>query len=656
MTYRLALDMGSNSIGWYAVELDSNNRPLRTLDGGVRILTPNEVAGRAPKSNASLAVNRRAARSMRRQRYRFVRRKERLVETLINAGLMPIDREERKKLAELDPYWLRKKALDEGIELYEIGRVVFHLNQHRGFQSNRIADSKNDEKSAMKQGIQALEAKLEESGARTLGELFANWHQRDRKGHRLDDDGSRLERGKGKGRNAPPRAVRFRPTSTGARNHWDFYPTRALIENEIDKIWEKQKKYHKALTPELLEKIKRILLAQRPLKPQVVGRCTLRPEKEIVNPYGFEIDLGERAPKAHPLFQRIRILQDACQLRVVRMGGVERYLKPQEHDAVVAMLMTRSTSPVLFEKLREAARLPDDVRFNYELSGRKGLPSNETASKLATKKAFGRAWRELSTARQIEVVERLLGERDEDELCHWLQAEFGLDKEAAGYVSEIRLPQGHGQLGRSVLRDLVEVMERESREAIDPDTGEVYHRQLTYDEAVAHLALHHSDHRPDQKARLPYYGEVLTRHVISQPAAPDGSQERIGRVSNPTVHVALNQLRKLVNALVATYGPPQEIVVELARELKWSRNRIKEWNSKNDENREKNDAARKKLEDEDLSDSYDNILRQRLYDELPAGERVCIYSGKPISNRCYSATRSRLIISCRIQAPLTIVL
>ena len=110
MTYRLALDMGSNSIGWYAVELDSNNRPLRTLDGGVRILTPNEEAGRAPKSNASLAVNRRAARSMRRQRYRFVRRKERLVETLINAGLMPIDREERKKLAELDPYWAAQEG------------------------------------------------------------------------------------------------------------------------------------------------------------------------------------------------------------------------------------------------------------------------------------------------------------------------------------------------------------------------------------------------------------------------------------------------------------------------------------------------------------------------------------------------------------------
>lgn len=87
--YRLGLDLGSNSIGWCAIELDSNGNPCGVLDAGVRILTPNEEAGRDPTSKSSLAASRRIARSARRRRDRFVRRRDRLMSLLVENGLMP---------------------------------------------------------------------------------------------------------------------------------------------------------------------------------------------------------------------------------------------------------------------------------------------------------------------------------------------------------------------------------------------------------------------------------------------------------------------------------------------------------------------------------------------------------------------------------------
>ncbi len=597
--------MGANSIGWCAVRLDTDGRSADVLDAGVRILTPNEEAGRDPQSKASLAAARRLARGQRRRRSRFTRRRDRLMEVLVRAGLMPEDADARKALEGLDPYWLRREALDRRLEPGELGRALFHLNQRRGFKSNRIADSENDEKSAMKQGVKALEDRLASEGARTLGEFLAQQHGRDQLGRR--------EKG------APARPVRFRPEAKGGKNLYDLYPTRLMVEQEIDAIWEKQKEFQPdLLTDGLLNRIKRIVVEQRPLKDPVVGNCSFFPEEK-------------RAPKAHPRFQRFRILQDVCQLRVTRPGKAERPLSVNEYRLVVGILSERSSRTVEFERLRKAIKLPDDARFNYERAGRKGFQTDETAGRLANKKAFGPAWRRLALERQSEIVERLLDESDEDVLCDWLTGQCGLNEAAAEHVNGVRLPPGHGRFGLTALRRLVEVMERESRETHEPDTGEVYRRPLTYDEAAESLGLHHSDRRPgddERRARLPYYGEVLDRHVIQWPNAPKGSQEAIGRVPNPTVHIGLNQLRKMVNALIDEYGPPQEIAIELARELKLNKERKDSINKTNRENRDKNDKFRETLEKLGYTDTHDNRLRMRLFDELPAETRVCVYCSK----------------------------
>lgn len=120
---RLGLDIGTNSIGWCLTEDDK-----RVVDIGVRIFSD----GRDPKSGASLAVDRREARAMRRRRDRYLGRRSAFLEALIQYGLMPENQDGARLLADMDPYVLRQRALDEALTPHEIGRALFHLNQRRG--------------------------------------------------------------------------------------------------------------------------------------------------------------------------------------------------------------------------------------------------------------------------------------------------------------------------------------------------------------------------------------------------------------------------------------------------------------------------------------------------------------------------------------------
>lgn len=141
MKWRGGFDLGTNSLGWSVIELDDHGDPARIVAAGSRIFTD----GRDPKSGASLAVDRRDARAMRRRRDRFKQRQRALLKHLTSDGLFPADPAERKALEGLDPFELRARALDEKLPLHHIGRAVFHLNQRRGFKSNRKADRKADD-------------------------------------------------------------------------------------------------------------------------------------------------------------------------------------------------------------------------------------------------------------------------------------------------------------------------------------------------------------------------------------------------------------------------------------------------------------------------------------------------------------------------------
>ncbi len=136
---------------------------------GVRIFPD----GRDEQSKQSNAVERRLARGQRRRRDRYLGRRRGLMRALVECGLMPGDKEERKALERLDPYKLRARALHEPLAPFELGRALFHLNQRRGFQSNRKAGGDEKEDGQVRTAINHLRQSMNESGVRTLGEFLA---------------------------------------------------------------------------------------------------------------------------------------------------------------------------------------------------------------------------------------------------------------------------------------------------------------------------------------------------------------------------------------------------------------------------------------------------------------------------------------------------
>ncbi len=590
MKRRFAFDLGTNSIGWAVYEVVSSDssrvtlQPIRLLDLGVRIFSD----GRDAQSKQSLAADRRDARSARRRRDRYIQRRKWLMRELVRTGLMPQDERERKELEKFDPYILRKRALDEELTLYEIGRIIFHLNQRRGFKSNRKTDAGDDEASNMKQAIQELERVLQESGARTIGEWLADRH----------------EEGK---------AVRFRGrTGKGNKQEWDGYPNRTMLRKEFDLVWSTQQKYHSSvLTDDAESLFREIIFTQRPLRPIEPGYCTFHPE-------------DHRAPRALPSAQRFRILQDLNHLRLTETDRT-RSLTLEERDVLFQILLRRHTD-IKIEDLARHLSLPEETTFNLGIR-KNVLKVDETAKRLRAKKVLGSRWDQFSLEEMDEIVYLLVGDGTDENVRDAL-GRCGLSSEEADRAMHAVLPSGYVRFGPRALASLIREMEKEV---------------IDYSEAARRAGYDHAQigETADLLERLPRYQEVLGRDIPPGTEDPnDPYDKRYGRFPNPTVHIGLNQLRRVVNALVGEYGRPDEVVVELARELKQGFEARKETERGQKQNQKRNEEADAKARELGIEPSGDTRMRYRLWLELGKDplDRRCPYTGTQIAiNKLFSA-------------------
>lgn len=576
---RLGLDIGTNSIGWCLIE-DNNS----IVDIGVRIFTD----GRDPKSGASLAVDRREARGARRRRDRYLGRRSAFLEALIARGLLPAGSDEATLIAERDPYELRARALDERLEPYEIGRALFHLNQRRGFKSNRKAERKvkDGEDGKIASGAKALDQAMAESGADSLGQFLA----------------MRLAEGK-------PARVRM----GGENQSYDFYPQRRHIEYEFGRIWEEQAKHQPALlTQEAHDALYRILFFQRPLKEQEVGVCS------FMNTHP---NIEYRLPKAHPLFQERRLYEEVNHLEITTPGDANRKLTLDERDHLIHKM--RKVKASSFDSLCKMLKLEPGQSFNKANETRTQLAGDEVYAAMSYKDRFGDAWGRFDRDRQWAILERLIDEENPDILHAYLTGECGLDEDHAAATAKATLPEGHGRLGLTATARILEELKKEV---------------ITYAEAVARCGWHHSDNRTDKiLLQLPYYGELLNREIPPGSQDPnDPPEKRWGKITNPTVHIGLRQLEKIVNAVIKIHGRPDTIVVELARDLKLNEKEREEHNRRIRKDTAAAQARSQKLLEEGFIDNGANRMLLRTWEELnPANplDRRCPYCSEPIGMR-----------------------
>lgn len=607
----LGIDLGTNSLGWCLVETTGEpgqSEEGRIVDIGVRIFSQAAMAGRDPQSKSSLAVARREARGMRRRRDRYLKRRARLLNLLTENCLMPADEAARKQLLEetadgsggelgKSVYALRARALDAALAPYELGRVLFQLNQRRGFKSNRKTDSNDAEQGKVATAVTELETAMLQEGARSYGEWL---HKRRLAGL----------------------SVRARMTADG--KGYTFYPSRDVLEREFDRIIEVQQRFHPdLLSDDLTAELRHTIFHQRPLRPVKPGKCSYNPAED-------------RLAKAHPLFQEFRLLKELNELQIIGEDQKRWKLKPDERDALFLLLRTNLTAKgtASFSKMRKALKLPKETRFNKESDNRKELEGDVVYFRLSRPACFGNSWAGLPLERQAEITDKLRSEADGAKLVEWLRFDCGLAVEQVEAVADTAMPEGFGRLGKTALTTLIDEM----RTGVDEEGFVITEAEA----AIRAYRRTNAQDDPDRKAvaLLPKYQEVLERHIppgaggTASPSDPEWD-EVMGRITNPTVHIALNQLRRVVNSIVRKHGRPDRIAIELGRELKLNDSKREEVNRRIGQNTRAAKARSALLtETYGEADTGYNRLRLKLWEELNSDQpvnRVCIYCGRAIN-------------------------
>lgn len=276
------------------------------------------------------------------------------------------------------------------------------------------------------------------------------------------------------------------------------------------------------------------------------------------------------------------------------------------------MQLPFTQAKLTYKQARKAIGLADDVRFAGLDYWRKRKEGNELAAEdaplfeakafHALRKAYEGAGLKTEWQRDAANTDRLddlayaqTVFKDDKEAREWMSAR-GIEPMIAEAVLDVSFSD-FIRLSIKALRRIIPFMESGQR----------------YDEAVQSADyVHHSQPVAHNKSR--------TIPRLSKDDFP-----------NPVVYRALNQARKLVNAIVHEYGPPAEVHIELARDLSRpfdERQEIRREQQKYQDNKE-----RQVQEFEHLfghPPRKDQLVKFRLYHEQ---DGKCAYSLEPIDLR-----------------------
>lgn len=568
----LGLDLGSNSLGWALlsanVATSGKIKPTDIIDMGVRIF-PKAVEEKTPTPKSQKRRNSRLARRVIQRRSR---RKQKLLNYLIRINLLPLELKGHLQpeiiLNSLgDPYQLRAKALDKGLTAHELGRVLLHLVQRRGFLSNKKTllgqdmlddpdllavlgeeeefDDKGEE-GEFKKEISALRLEIKNAGFRTLGEYLASKTKDECKRNR---DGQHLR------------------------------TDRQMYLEELVLICKRQASCHKVLTEEVQADIEDIIFFQRPLKLKKgrVGKCSL----ELKN---------KRAAIARLEYQQFRYLQDINNIEHFD-ANTEQWIKLTQEDKQTLKQLFKTSEKVTFPALRKALGLQRGTEINLD-SGVKSLKGNITASKI--RKVLPQ-WDSYSEQQQQALVEDLLSIKKKSALKQRLMSHWQLTGKQALHLCLLEFEPGHGSHSLKAIKNLLPHLEK----------------GLIYSEAI----------------KVSGYDEVKETALQNKLAMPP-------ELTNPIVNKGLHELRRVVNGLIATYGKPDIIRIEMARDLEMNTENYANFIRQQRINTKLNERATEAFRGVQTGisaskyPSRDQKIKYRLWLDQ---NHCCAYSGKTIS-------------------------
>jgi CRISPR-associated endonuclease Csn1 len=583
----LGLDLGTNSVGFALIQTGDSTGENKIIHMGSRIV-PKEPDFHGKFEAGALGADsknakRRVKRGIRRGYERRKGRRNQLAQLLQKHGLYP----NSELLLSTNPiqlYGMRARAVTEKISLPELGRVLILLNQKRGFKSNRKANNEQEEKNETeyKQQLNNLDAAL---GSQTIGQY-------------LYDVLRNQQDGKVKGKT--------------------FY--RQKYVEEFDAIWKQQAQHYPTLLTggpgnkdfNSLYSILRndVIFKQRPLKSA----------KGLVNRCRYELH-HQCIPVSSPLFQHFRIWKTLNDLEVT-MENADK-MKPTQAQKEHIFQMLHDPKYLDKHKNLTSSKILDSLNLKIKGENNKlnfeSIPGNKTF--LTIKAALEKAgiehpenlrftWKkedekkgELNTG--LMALWHLCYSVDDPETLIKALSKtdrFGMNAEQAKvFIEHVGFPQDYGSLSARAIRKLLPSLEYGMNE---------------YDSAVA-VNYEHSDSKTK---------EEIQNKVLE----PKVALLKPNELRNPVVEQILNQAFQVVNALKETYGEIDEVVIEMARELRATAKQ-REKATKNNRALE---ALNKEFEREIAAAKGTQKITARDRERFKLWmetKQACLYSGKTIN-------------------------
>lgn len=627
----LGLDLGVGSIGWCLIALDAQGDPAEILGMGSRVVPLNNATDAADFSiGKAFTANqeRTARRTMRRGFSRYQLRRYRLRRELAKVGMLPDAALIQLPLLEL--WELRERATTAGerLTLPELGRVLCHINQKRGYRhvkSDAAAivgdegEKKKDSNSAYLAGIRANDEKLQ-GEHKTVGQYFAEQLRQ-----------SQSE--------SPTGGISYRIK--------DQIFSRQRYIDEYDQIMAAQRvHYPDILTDEFIRMLRdEVIFMQRPLKSckHLVSLCEFEKQERVMRVQQDDgkggrqlverkVKFGPKVtPKSSPLFQLCRIYEAVNNIRLTRPDGLPRDITPEERAKIVAHL--QSSASLSFAALKKL--LKEKALIADQLTSKSGLKGNTTRVALATALQPYPQYHHLLdmeletrmmtvqltdeetgevTEREVAVVTDsyvrqplyrlwhiLYSIEERDAMRRALITQLGMKKEDldGGLLDQLYrldfVKPGYGNKSAKFICKLLPQLQQ----------------GLGYSEACTAVGYRHSN--------SPTSEEITERTLLEKIPLLQRNELR-----QPLVEKILNQMINLVNALKGEYGI-DEVRVELARELKMSREERERMAEGNRRREKENKAIAEKIRECGLFPTKSRIRKYMLWEE--AGEK-CLYCGQ----------------------------
>ena len=581
MEYTLGLDIGIASVGWAVLSNDAKGEPCHIEDLGVRIFE----AAEQPKTGASLAAPRREARNARRRIRRRRHRKERIKALLVKCEV--ITEEQLESLFfnsgfEKDVYTLRAEGLDRALNSEEWVRVLLHLTQRRGYQSNSTAEAAKDENTGvLRQVLLSNQSLMEEHRYRTVGEMFC----KDAKFQVTGPDGKI-----------------WRKTRNSAGDY-SFTVTRDMIRKEVTALFQSQREFGNPFAKEAFETAyTEILFSQRHFdegpggdspyqKGDLRGNCTFEPDER-------------RAFKACYTFEYFKLLQDLNHIRILSPKESTRELTQEERQKLIALAL--KSSGLDYSKVRKALALPQEASFNVVRYGNVAQEEAEKKSKFQQMQSYHKLRKSLDGVQKNAILQ--LGQDQLDEIATILSLYKGDDKrrfalETLKLSSEMisaLLPLSFSKAGNLSLKAMKKLIPH-------LEQGE------TYDTACRAVYGDHRGHFGGQRHKT-----LTLNRELRESGALDA-------ITNPVVLRALSQTTKVLNAIIRKYGSPQCISIELAREMRKTFEERRKLEKQYEENRSKNEKIMAQIEEiKGERPTGLDLVKFKLFQEQ---NEICLYSG-----------------------------